>query len=411
MSPNYQRLIKEKSFSRSRFEERLENYKNSFLEEIDNLIEIELCNCDYSKNYSRYTLFAQVVNSLMHDVKRNKSVINQFFDEMINIYIEYIENGTYEAINRFNSFLQSEKLLSSISNPIDYNQLLYRARETKKKNLSEFELFHVPFSALEKISNQRFSISGQPVLYLSKSVITAEKEIEKKFNQLQFSAFLPNYSYYYKLKVYQLSFNIFDALVKNLPALCKAGATSLGNVSRITHVNVKRDIFTNILCFPLCNEKSTFIAEYVLPQMFTSILKYNNFCGIEYPTAKMENALLGEHLFSSYNQNVAFFVQYQKTNDYDSKLKASFIQFVKSPKEKFEFSVEEIKKELESIRSPDDEHNYNNYIIPIVKTKLHIEYLEKAQLNGKDYFKTKEGKVELFFIKKLIDEMKLKMLF
>lgn len=404
-SPEYQMTLKRKTFSELRFEDRLEKYKKIFLEEIDALLPVGMCNCEYAKFEKGYSLYRETTDKLLITIKQNKKVLEQFFDSFIEIYIEYITNGAYKAIKKFSDFLDQEVLKSGSEIALDFTQLLFRAREKTKRNYDELELFHVPFSVRCNLSNQRFSISGQPMLYLAKSIVTAEREIVKKTNKLVFSAFLPNYSYYYQSKIYNLDYHVFDSIVKNLPALCKAGARDLGNAGEIDIFNVKRDILTNILLFPLNSEKKSFIEEYALPQMFTSIIQASGFIGIEYPSAKSYSDIKEAHLFSDFNKNVAFFVKYQRTENFDRSLKNSFLQIMQDKRKINNFSLSQIKERLEKIKAPDHEKNYNDWLIPISKANLHLDYLEKARIKHKYYFETKEGKIELFFILKLCEEM------
>jgi hypothetical protein len=61
--------------------------------------------------------------------------------------------------------------------------------------------------------------------------------------------------------------------------------------------------------------------------------------------------------------------------------------------------------ELVFIKNRTSSQNNNDFILPLVKTKLYIEYLEKSLLNGVPYFETKEGKIELEFYFKLVEKM------
>lgn len=398
--------LKQKTFSEQRFEDRLDKYKKIFIEEIDSLMPVGICNCEYAQNEKGYPLYREITDNLLLSIKQNKKLLERFFDSFIEIYREYITNGAYKAITKFSDFLNQEGLKTGSEIPLDFTQLLFRAREKSKKKYDELELFHVPFSQRCKLSNQRFSISGQPMLYLAKSIITAATEIKSK--KLFFSAFLPNYSYYYPLKIYDLDYHVFDSIVKNLPGLCKAGARGLENAGAIDIFNVKRDILTNILLFPLNSEKKFFIEEYVLPQMFTSIIQDSNFIGIEYPSAKNFLDISGAHLFSDFNKNVAFFVKYQRTEDFDRSLKNSFLQIMQDKTRIDKISFSQVKERLEKIKAPDYEKNYNDWLIPISKANLRLEYLEKARVKQKYYFETKEGKLELFFILRLCEEMEKK---
>ena len=406
--PDYQMKLKKKNFNEERFENRLDYYKKLYLEEIESLSTVELCNCDYSQKYKKYSLFRNTTNDLLNSIKNNKANVEAFFDFFINIYIDYVTNGAFHAITNFSTFLSNEQLIRGSQNPVGYNQLLFRARMHEKmhETFNELELFHVPFSSRCKLTSQRFSVSGQPLLYLTKSIFSAEKEIEQKINKLQFAAYLPNYSYcFYNKKIFDLSFYIFDSIIKTLPGICEAGCKELGNCRAPNIYDVKRDILTNILLFPLKKDKNSFVEEYVIPQMFTSIIQTNDYDGIEYPSAKQYFEINGVHLFSDYNKNLAFFVKYQRTEDFDRSLKNSFLIFQQNKVKNQKIKLNDVKNYLESIKAPDNNNNYTDWLIPIANAKLHLEYLEHAKINKKPYFSTKEGKLELFFIMELAHEM------
>ena len=411
--PKHQSSLKEKTFSTLRFENRLEQYKKIYIEEISSLTSVDSCNCRFAQNVKNNELFKNTTNHLLEIARNNTEALSSCFQFFIDIYVDYITNGAYKAINKFSDFLIQENLMTGATQtPIVYNQLLYRARPKESKWYTENELFHVPFSCRCKISNQRFSVSGQPILYLTKSIITAKNELDEDFDKLQFAAFVPNYSYYYGQKIFNLSHYIYDSIVKNLPALCGGKCEDLGpNIDLFDIRNIKRDIMTNILMFPLKTAKGVFTEEYVLPQMFTSIIKNRGFVGIEYPSAKINSSVCDEHLFSEFNKNVAFFVKYQKTEDFDIDLKNSFLIFMQDQSGIGNIPLEQVKAKLYKIKAPQDGNNYNDLIIPIVKTKLHLEYLEKSKIDKEYYFNTKEGKLELFFMMKLCREMKQRITF
>lgn len=49
--------------------------------------------------------------------------------------------------------------------------------------------------------------------------------------------------------------------------------------------------------------------------------------------------------------------------------------------------------------------NNNEYIVPISNTKLHLEYMQTATINGTPYFESYQGKTELEFCFKMADRL------
>ena len=105
---------------------------------------------------------------------------------------------------------------------MSYSNLLFRAREKGVYGVNDF--FHIPFNKRDLVSNNRFSISGQPMLYLGYSILTLEKELNIQIDNLSIAAFLPKYSTYYPLKINEIGNEIFSEMVNSLLAIFNAGS-------------------------------------------------------------------------------------------------------------------------------------------------------------------------------------------
>ncbi|MFA5518537.1 MAG: hypothetical protein WDA74_04715 [Spirochaetota bacterium] len=259
------------------------------------------------------------------------------------------------------------------------------------------------------IGNQRFSISGQPMLYFGKSVLGIVKELGKSYQDLVLAAFLPKYYIYSHKRIFELKNTIFDVLVKVLPGLFADGGkldyfdTRLSpNIDTIQN-DLQRSILAEVLTFPVEN-KYTFVEEYVLPQILTSILMNNNYNGIIFPSTKDYSNLSNSHLFSDFDLNTALFVSCDKSSNYDQNLKNTFFELTTDGSEKFNLKPVDILSQMETVftKNRASSQNNNGFILPLVKTKLHIKYLEKSTLDGIPYFETNEGKLELEFYLKLV---------
>ena len=67
-----------------------------------------------------------------------------------------------------------------ITHDIDIDNFFYRMRECDNEYLfSKEELFHIPFQKRQKTSNQRFSLTGYPCLYLGKSIYVCWEELNR----------------------------------------------------------------------------------------------------------------------------------------------------------------------------------------------------------------------------------------
>jgi len=331
---------------------------------------------------------------------------------MIDVYNEHISIGQKNSLDKIWNYINSNNLATGSENPLTYNRLLFRARENDGKIniINPDTFFHIPFNERYNIGNQRFSISGQPMLYFGNSIICIEKELNS--SNLAFAAFLPKYYIYYKKKVFDIKNTIFDVLVKVLPNLFGANVKldyfndHQSPNSNSIKKDLQRSILAEILTFPVEIKKS-FVEEYVLPQMLTTILMNNNYDGVLFPSTKDFSNLTNSHLFTNFNINTALFVKYDPVLNYDKNLQNTFFIFTFNGNEKLTLSSKDVidRIELSLKKNHTATQNNNDFVIPLVNTKLHIEYLEKAKLNGISYFDTNEGKIELEFYYKLAEKM------
>lgn len=403
-----QSALKSSTFGISRFENKLKKYKETYLHELKNLVSVKTCTCKYSiadNNFEKWS------DSFLKNTIANISVVESTFEMLSEVYFEHISSGQKNSIDKMWKFIIDNNLATGSENPIAYNQLLFRGRENDGKiNIQDPNtFFHIPFNKRYLIGNQRFSIAGQPMVYFGKSILGVEKELGLPFNKLSVAAYIPKYYIYYNKKVFELKNTIFDILAKVLPGLFAAGGNLdyfdshlSPNVNSITK-DLQRSILAEVLTFPVEN-KHTFVEEYVLPQILTSILMHNKYDGIIFPSTKDYSDLSNSHLFADFDLNTALFVSYENNADYDQNLYNTFNILTLDGSEKFNYKPQDILTQMEGVfvKTRASTQNNNDFILPLVKTKLHIEYLEKSTLNGVPYFETDEGKLELEFYNKLI---------
>ena len=269
----------------------------------------------------------------------------------------------------------------------------------------------MPFDLRKHIPNQRFSISGQPMLYCSNSIIGVEKEVSKEIDSILVGGFLPKYNPSHKKTYFELKNSLFDVLTKSLPNLVTDGVSIdymdndvIPNYKSILK-DLQKSILSQILTFPV-ESKSTFIEEYVLPQMLTTVLMEKGYHGIAFPSTKEFNNITCSHQFSDYEINIALFVNYSSSENYDFKLLESLIYFTLDGSENLNYAVEDIIKEFDSIRTKIKSiDSHNDLKIYLTTARLHIEYLEDSKINDIGYFDCKQGKLELEFFMTLADKI------
>lgn len=371
ISNEHQSVLKKKCFGLDRFEDKLSKYKQLFVDEIDNLKSISECSCKYkntNRNYVKWT------DDFLYELLNNKKIIEDTFDELIEIYISYISKNSKVATERVWKFLEAEGLLNDTEGGFSYSTIFYRAR--KRDNFDEKdikELFHLSFADRGKVGSQRFSISGQPMLYLAKSVIGVEKELSTSFNQLSISAFLPFYNDFYKRKYYTIKNTLFSNIVIALPKFQEEESPldyyncDLEPNCNSIKIDLRKSILSQVLTFPVEGENTnSFIPEYVLPQMLTTALLENNYSGVAFPSTKDFSEISHCNILSDYNSNFAVFVDYSHELLYDFKLLNRFLYFTFDGNEKMNYSIKDIIDKIKLITKLNKESKIDmDFFVPL----------------------------------------------
>jgi len=158
-------------------------------------------------------------------------------------------------------------------------RVFFRARIAAKTDqfFGKMDLFHVPFSQRYKLRNERFSLTGQPALYLGNSIPDLLEEMgicmnnEPLMERVRIASFELNESMF----IYDLRCNYYDALQKQEKRL-------------FTRELFFRNLLALICSFQKRRELSdaAFKEEYVIPQMLTQVLKRRGYQGICYYSTK-----------------------------------------------------------------------------------------------------------------------------
>ena len=112
--------------------------------------------------------------------------IEDFFNCVKEIYLKWINSNPVDAINAFEDLLNKHNLLG-YEKELSKEQIYFKARNSDKV-LTRWDMFHIPFNKRYLIGNQRYSLTGQPMLYIGSSVIDVATEIDvKDINNLKVS--------------------------------------------------------------------------------------------------------------------------------------------------------------------------------------------------------------------------------
>lgn len=336
--------------------------------------------------------------------------VSNAFDSIISIYEDFVGKNQKIATDKLWLYLDAHQLITQSENSITYTKLLFRGRPKgvfDEKNIRE--LFHVPFSKRHLIGNQRFSVSGQPMLYFGSSILAITKETEKEINELAIAAFLPSYSFYYKSKIFSLTNHIGDCIEKSLPGIVSEGGKISYTDERFSPSqktivsDIHQTVLMHICTFPT-EFKGSFVAEYAIPQMLTSALLEHGYAGLIFPSTKDYSNLTGNHNFSSHHINLGLFVPYDKNNDINESLLNTFSSFAMDGLESYDLTIDSILRKASEVvgLNKKSTKNNNDYIIPIVQLKHYIEYMNASLISDINYFETDIGKLELEFYMKML---------
>lgn len=299
---------------KNNFDKSLVEYKRLFKFEYKNLLN-SISN--YLKNNinARNKEFLEILNDITLEE------IEEFFETIKQVYLEWLNHNWSSSIDKFEDILKKYDLLDinkdcNLKN-ID-EQLFFRAR-SDKDNLTGWDMFHIPFDKRHKIKNQRFSITGQPLLYLGGSILNTIYEVGKDdIDNLNFSSYyIPSNS---NIKIYNLTnriyfYNLFrDILIQRI-----------NEENSSTECKYLKNDFFNFILMSICSFKNKyrdghFSEEYVIPQILSSIVSKNGFKGIAYSSTRVNFNITPINDLINYKINIVIFTELSVNHVYDEKL-------------------------------------------------------------------------------------------
>lgn len=268
-----------------------------------------------------YRNVSRILNSVKKDESKKEitlysemqdvSIISKMFALIGSAYHRWTTCDLGTAIIIMNKILDEIINITTIPQytlPSEF--VLYRGRASEKQ-LDKADMFHIPFMQAYKIRNQRFSITGQPLLYLTDNVFGV-------FNELA----IQTRDDYEKLYIVQYRLNnSFDKI---------ADMTINGDFEHIEDPGIFKQYFCKFILSCACSfpnikgrDKSYFVEEYVIPQLVTQLL-IKDFKGICYNTINGYRDDENEHLPNNY-VNYVFFTNQNSDEPIDSKLRKRFI--------------------------------------------------------------------------------------
>lgn len=211
---------------------------------LQNLIDLITCVDDQSFEKIQTTKL-QVID----DWKDQKGIICSSIDS-------YLQGDIVECYNKiYKKYFEEEHGIekSVFYKPLLDNYPFYRLRVNEtNKPFTYQEMFHIPFNLIELVSNQRFSISGYPCLYLGNSSYCCWEELQRtNLDRCNFAILKSN-----------ISLNFFDLT----PPIAIKSKHDLYRLPLAVSCALK---FTK--------DKSPFKAEYIISQaVLQSLVRFNN---------------------------------------------------------------------------------------------------------------------------------------
>lgn len=252
----------------------------------------------------------------------NISLISEMFLLIRQAYHCWTSSDLSIAIRILNYILTKKINVSSIGEfPLNNNWKLYRGRVSSKA-LDKIDMFHIPFTQAYKIRNQRFSITGQPLLYLADSISGVLNELSIHKADECDKLFVVQYRLNLKGNTSTESRNcMFDMTISD--EYFQRESQNFDEFSRY----FCKFILSCACSFPNIRGRGNyyFVEEYVIPQLVTQLLAKTNFIGIRYNTINCNGINAREQKNSNY-VNYVFFTKRKETVDaIDVDLRRSFV--------------------------------------------------------------------------------------
>jgi len=233
---------------------------------------IESVSIDYSNR----------TNDLFYEIEKiDKSYWLEHKDQFLAIRNGVIhslsENELGKPHNSYNSFANAMNSVNDnlMQMPIaGFSLIMYRARKTNTKISERSEIFHVPIQLRSKIGNERYSISGYPVMYASDTINGCLSELESRNAEYLYISKIE-----FKPKGLERLLSITDEMGSKYSALPV-------NLRSTCTPDLKRYLVQHILsmacCYATrCDSEDPFKVEYVIPQHLMSwILDDSRYVGV-----------------------------------------------------------------------------------------------------------------------------------
>ena len=310
-----------------RFEKILNKYKRLFINGFIHSLGGNLC------EEHKGVIAEEIIEALK---KINLEELEEFFTQIIeNVYIKWIDGNVAISVENLKKLILEKKLDSDMFLFNVANHLFYRGRKISEGDiLNTYDMFHIPFDKRYLIENQRFSLNGQPLLYLGGSPATVFEELDLSENELGKVAIS---SFYIKDKFFKVIdlrnpfYLYYKYLGKENNEEIEDNEKIEDNLPKIDEDSIKLRLFFLILSSVCCFEKrvhhkiksknmNVFFEEYIIPQTVTQVYKSLNKQGITFSSTRIKENI--DNVFENdlHRTNLVIFTNYNAERHYDRKL-------------------------------------------------------------------------------------------
>ncbi|MBQ2982433.1 MAG: hypothetical protein IJD58_09995 [Lachnospiraceae bacterium] len=390
LSDSYQYRLRLLAQSKSeRYEDTIENYKKIFI------AHFELVKKGYCNKCNDEPVCIEVKN-VLKEIEITE--IESFFDDLKKIYLLWIDSKVNDAIEYLGSILKKKDLLSFRREVGDFK--VYFKGRISEQVLTSWDMFHIPFNKRYLIQNQRYSLTGQPMLYIGSSVVDVAEEIETNdIDKLKLSVV----SLLSKdLKIYDLRCNIyeiFDSIWLDIFLQEKI------SYNKATFFKM---ILSSVCSFQKRQELKgySFCEEYVLPQLLALVLKNEQFNGIAYYSTKYYKDVTYEDMIEGdmdFKENMAIFTNINTEHVYDKELYDKL--FISVPIDRNKIYTVSL-KDLEEVKKEIVQCGQQKKI-----TRAEIIYSSferiygKMLIEGKKYIESEYGKLHMYEIYTVLNQI------
>lgn len=298
-------------------EDAILRYKKIFLQELN---EIKTFDCEKSSGICCDILDKEVcIHEKLKIIFTCEDEIAKIFDNIYDIYIKWINSDSNKSYQMLEQLLETYELLPSNYDIKDH--IMYRGR-ISSNIVTPYDLFHIPFDKRYLITNQRYSLNGQPLLYLGFSVYGVLNEIGcTDITDMVCSTYVTNSSfvvYDFRNQFAEYCKYFYSNLITNTDQTLNSDA------------DIKKALYRLILISCCSFQKRsdykgyTFTEEYVLPQLIAQVLKQKKYKGVLYNSTIVDLDDESNNFSTLYKSNVAIFTEYNNEHVYDRDLLGKF---------------------------------------------------------------------------------------